>query len=224
MKILLAEDTLELNRNIAFLLNHEGYETERAFDGAEALEYLKKESYDCIVLDIMMPKVDGLTVLKELRRRHILTPVLMLTAKAEIDDRVSGLDCGADDYLPKPFASKELLARIRSLIRRQPLFAEEDLRMGDIMLNTGNFSLSSVSTVQLSLKEFGVMRLLMSNEDIELSTEYLLEHVWKNDPNAGEDTVWLYISYLRRKLLMINSAVTIAGQKGGSFRLTGTMK
>lgn len=223
MKILLAEDTRDLNQNITLLLNFDGYEAESVFDGAEAMECLKNDSYDCIILDIMMPKMDGLAVLKELRRRHILTPVLLLTAKAEVDDRVTGLDCGADDYLPKPFASKELLARVRALIRRQPVFAAEDLQMGDIVLNTGTFSLSSASSVRLSLKEFGVMRLLMSNEDISLSTEYLLEHIWKNEPDAQADTVWLYISYLKRKLLLINSTVTISGQKGGSFRLTGAV-
>ncbi len=106
MKILLAEDTRDLNRNIRFLLGNEGYEVDSAFDGSEALEYLKKDSYDCIILDIMMPKVDGLSVLKELRERHVLTPVLLLTAKAEIEDRVTGLDSGADDYLTKPFAPK----------------------------------------------------------------------------------------------------------------------
>ena len=221
MKILLAEDTRDLNRNITLLLNLEDYEVESVFDGAEAMEWLKKDSYDCIILDVMMPKIDGLAVLKELRSRHILTPVLLLTAKAEVDDRVKGLDCGADDYLPKPFASKELLARVRALIRRQPVFAAEDLQLGDIVLNTGTFCLSSASSVRLSLKEFGVMRLLMSNEDISLSTEYLLEHIWKNEPDAQADTVWLYISYLKRKLLLINSSITISGQKGGSFRLTG---
>lgn len=219
MKILLAEDTHDLNRNITFLLNHEGYEVDSAFDGEEALDYLKKDSYDCIILDIMMPKADGLTVLKELRSRHILTPVLLLTAKAEVEDRVTGLDSGADDYLPKPFASKELLARTRVLIRRQPAFSAGELRAGDILLDTGNFSLSSVSSIRLSLKEYEVMRLLMSNTDIELSTGYLLEHVWKNETDAQEDTVWLYISYLKRKLLLINSNITISGQKGGSFRL-----
>ncbi len=223
MKILLAEDTRDLNHNITLLLNIDSYEVESVFDGAQAMECLKKDSYDCIILDIMMPKMDGLAVLKELRSRHILTPVLLLTAKAEVDDRVTGLDCGADDYLPKPFASKELLARVRALIRRQPVFAAENLQTGDIVLNTGTFSLSSASSVRLSLKEFGVMRLLMSNEDISLSTEYLLEHIWKNEPDAQADTVWLYISYLKRKLLLIHSTVSISGQKGGSFRLTGAV-
>ena len=226
MKILLAEDTRDLNRNITLLLNIDCYEVESVFDGVEAMECLKKDSYDCIILDIMMPGMDGLSVLKELRGRHIMTPVLLLTAKAEVDDRVTGLDCGADDYLPKPFASKELLARVRALIRRKPVFAAEDLQAWDIVLNTGTFSLSSTisaNSVRLSLKEFGVMRLLMSNEDISLSTEYLLEHIWKNEPDAQADTVWLYISYLKRKLLLINSTVTISGQKGGSFRLAGVV-
>lgn len=223
MKILLAEDTCDLNRNITSLLNLEGYEVDSAFDGLEAMEHLKKDSYDCIILDIMMPKMDGLDVLKELRSRHILTPVLLLTAKAEIDDRVTGLNCGADDYLPKPFAFKELLARVRALIRRQPVFASEKLCLADIMLDSGTLSLSSASSVRLSLKEFGVMRLLMSNTDILLSTEYLIEHIWSDDPDAQEDTVWLYISYLKRKLLLISSTVSISGQKGGSFRLTGVV-
>ncbi len=219
MKILLAEDTKDLNRNITMLLQHENYEVSSAFDGAEALEFLKNDSYDCIILDIMMPKVDGLTVLSELRGRHILTPVLLLTAKAEIDDRVTGLDAGADDYLSKPFAMKELLARIRALIRRQPASASEKIRFGDVSLDTGALSMSAANTVRLSHKEFETMVFLASNPDIELTTEYLIEHVWRNEPDAEEETIWLYISYLKRKLSMINSKVTITGVKGGAFRL-----
>ena len=222
MKILLVEDTRDLNRNITFLLKHEHYDVDSAYDGEEALERLKKDSYDCVVLDIMMPKVDGLAVLKELRKRRIMTPVLLLTAKAEIEDRVSGLDAGADDYLPKPFSSSELLARIRALIRRHPLYAQENLQVGDVFLDTGKVSLSSVSSVRLSNKEYETMRLLMSNTDIRLSTEYFLEHVWKNEPSAQEDTVWLYVSYLNRKLQLIGSDAVIAGEKGGSFRLVGS--
>ncbi len=118
MKLLLAEDTRDLNRSVTVLFQMQGYDVDSAFDGEQALEFLKNDSYDCVVLDIMMPKVDGYGVLSEMRRRHIVTPVLLLTAKAEIDDRVTGLDAGADDYLPKPFAAKELLARIRALTRR----------------------------------------------------------------------------------------------------------
>ena len=219
MKILLAEDTRDLNRSVSFLLEHEQYEVDSAFDGEEALNYLKTDSYDCIILDIMMPKVDGLGVLTELRRRHILTPVLLLTAKAEIDDRVAGLDAGADDYLPKPFASKELLARVRALIRRQPSYQFAEVRMGDILLDTGRYALSSANSVRLSNKEFDLMLLLMSNPDIPLSTAHLIEHVWKNEEGAQEDTVWLYICYLKRKLQMVSSSLTITGQRGGSFQL-----
>ena len=224
MKTLLAEDTRDLNRNIRFLLGNEGYKVDSAFDGSEALEYLKKDSYDCIILDIMMPKVDGLSVLKELRERHILTPVLLLTAKAEIEDRVTGLDSGADDYLPKPFASKELLARVRALIRRQPILTSENLTFADVLLDSSRASISTVSSVRLSNKEFELATVLMRNTDIELSTKYLLEHIWKNEPEAQEDTVWLYISFLNNKLQMIGSSTKIAGEKGGSFRMIGDEK
>jgi DNA-binding response OmpR family regulator len=221
MKILIVEDTQDLNRNITMLMQHEGYEAYSAFDGAEALEYIKKDSFDCIILDIMMPKVDGLTVLKEIRKRQLLTPVLLLTAKAEVEDRVIGLDSGADDYLPKPFAFKELLARIRALLRRQPDYSAEVMKFGDVTLDGSDLSLGANSTICLSLKEFEVMRLLMANNDIELSTDYLLGYIWKNEPDAGEDTVWLYISYLNRKLSMIDSNMSISGEKGTGYRLVG---
>ena len=222
MKILIAEDTKDLNRNITFMLEYSGYEVTSAFDGAEALEYVKKDSFDCIILDIMMPRTDGITALKEIRRRHILTPVMLLTAKSEIEDRVEGLDAGADDYLPKPFAAKELLARVRALTRRHPLMLHEQLTFGNVTLDTSKASLTASSTVRLSNKEFEVMLLLMTNSDIELSTQYFIEHVWKNEPGAQQDTVWLYISYIRQKLFLIGSDVTVAGEKGGSFRLSGS--
>ena len=220
MKILLAEDTRDLNRSVTVLFQMQGYDVDSAFDGEQALEFLKNDSYDCVVLDIMMPKVDGYGVLSEMRRRHISTPVLLLTAKAEIEDRVTGLDAGADDYLPKPFASKELLARIRALTRRRQMDDFTELRVGNIVLDAGKYTLSSSNSVRLSNKEFDLMTLLMSNTDIALSTDYLLDHVWKQDENAQEDTVWLYISYLKRKLQAIGSSCTIEGSKGGSFQLT----
>ena len=219
MKILLAEDTRDLNRSVTVLFQMQGYEVDSAFDGEQALDFLKNDSYDCVVLDIMMPKVDGYGVLSEMRRRHLSTPVLLLTAKAEIDDRVTGLDAGADDYLPKPFAAKELLARIRALTRRHQRDDFEELRVGSIVLDAGKYTLSSRNSVRLSNKEFDLMALLMSNTDVALSTVYLLEHVWKHDENAQDDTVWLYISYLKRKLQAIHSSYTIVGSKGGSFQL-----
>ena len=219
MKLLLAEDTRDLNRSVTVLFQMQGYEVDSAFDGEQALEFLKNDSYDCVVLDIMMPKIDGYGVLAEMRRRHITAPVLLLTAKAEIDDRVTGLDAGADDYLPKPFASKELLARVRALIRRRQTDAFEELRVGDVVLNAEKYTLSAANSVSLSHKEFDLMALLMANPDLALSTGQLLDRVWKRDADAQEDTVWLYISFLKRKLQAIGASCTIAGEKGGSFQL-----
>lgn len=219
MKILLAEDTQDLNRAITALLQHEQYEVKSAFDGEEALECIMQSDYDGVILDIMMPKKDGLEVLKEMRNRHILTPVLMLTAKAEIDDRVAGLDAGADDYLTKPFAMKELLARIRSMTRRTGEYGTAELKYADITLSPKECILSAHNTVSLSRTESELMQVLLANKDTELSTEYILSHVWKGDGNAHSDTVWLYISYLKGKLRSVGSVVTISGTKGGNFKL-----
>lgn len=219
MKLLLAEDTKDLNRAVTMLLEHEGYEVEPVFDGEEALQHIEESSFDGIILDIMMPKKDGMEVLQELRSRHILTPVLMLTAKAEIDDRVAGLDAGADDYLSKPFAMKELMARIRSMIRRSRGFGEKSMTYADISLNAEDFALTAGNSVRLSIKEFELMQTLIVNSDRELSTEYLLEHVWNTEPEAQADTVWLYISYLRGKLKAVGTSAGIMGERGGAFRL-----
>lgn len=219
MKLLLAEDTADLNRAVSAVLEHEGYSVDRAFDGQQAMDYLQSGGYDAVILDIMMPKKDGLEVLKEMRERHIMTPVMLLTAKTEIDDRVAGLDAGADDYLPKPFAMKEMLARVRSMIRRREIYEESALSFADITLDPAGFVLQSRNSVRLSIKEFELLKTLMTNTDIELSTQYLLEHVWRGEPNVHEDTVWLYVSYLRGKLRSVGSPVTIEGGRGGSFRL-----
>ena len=219
MKILLAEDTQDLNRAVTALLQHEHYEVESVFDGVQALESIMKSDYDGVILDIMMPGKDGLEVLTEMRSRHILTPVLMLTAKAEVDDRVAGLDAGADDYLTKPFAMKELLARIRSMTRRTGEYGTSELKYADITLNPKECVLSAHNTVSLSQTESELMQVLLANKDTELSTEYILSHVWKSAEEAHADTVWLYISYLKGKLKSVGSEVTIAGERGGSFIL-----
>ena len=213
MKILLAEDTRDLNRAVTALLDHEGYEVDSAFDGEEAMDYILKSDYDGVVLDIMMPKKDGLEVLKEMRSRHILTPVMLLTAKTEIDDRVAGLDAGADDYLPKPFAMKEFLARIRSMTRRSKEYGASELTFEDITLSPKDFVLSARNTVILTAKEYELMDVLLANKDTELSTEYLLSHIWRNEENAHADTVWLYITYLKGKLKSVGSKVGITGAK-----------
>lgn len=221
MKILLAEDTRDMNHVLTAALEHEGYDVDSAYDGEEALEFVKKSGYDAMILDIMMPKKDGIEVLKELREENIVTPVLLLTAKAEVDDRVAGLDAGADDYLTKPFAMKELLARVRAMTRRKKEYAAKKLRFGDFSLDDENFELACENSVRLSVKEFELLQALILNQNHEVSTDYLLEHVWEGAEDAGSDTVWLYISYLRGKLSSVASNVQIEGERGGSFRLVG---
>ena len=219
MKILLAEDTADMNRVLTAALTHEGYDVDSAYDGEEALEYVRDNGYDAMVLDIMMPKKDGLQVLRELRESNIVTPVLLLTAKAEVDDRVAGLDAGADDYLVKPFAKKELLARVRAMTRRKTEYAAKKLQFGDFALDDESFELSCENSVRLSVKEFELLQALIVNQNHEVSTQYLLEHVWEGIEEAAADTVWLYVSYLRGKLSSIASSVKILGERGGSFRL-----
>lgn len=219
MKILLAEDTRDMNHVLTAALTHEGYDVDSAFDGEEALDFVRTNGYDAMVLDIMMPKKDGLQVLKELREENIVTPVLLLTAKAEVDDRVNGLDAGADDYLTKPFAMKELLARVRAMTRRKTEYAAKKLQYGDFSLDDEKFELSCENCVRLSVKEFELLQALILNQNHEVSTQYLLEHVWDGAEEAGPDTVWLYISYLRGKLRSVASDVEIEGERGSSFRL-----
>lgn len=220
MKILLAEDTRDMNHVLTAALTHEGYDVDSAFDGEEALDFVRTNGYDAMVLDIMMPKKDGLQVLKELREENIVTPVLLLTAKAEVDDRVNGLDAGADDYLTKPFAMKELLARVRAMTRRKTEYAAKKLQYGDFSLDDEKFELSCENSVRLSVKEFELLQALILNQNHEVSTQYLLEHVWDGAEEAGPDTVWLYISYLRGKLRSVASNVEIEGERDSSFRLT----
>ena len=219
MKILLAEDTRDLNRVETVALEHEGFDVDSVFDGEEALDKMSENGYDAIVLDIMMPKKDGLEVLREMRARTIVTPTLMLTAKTEIDDRVAGLDAGADDYLTKPFAMKEFLARVRAMTRRKTVYAARKLKFGDFSLDSENFELACENSMRLSVKEFELLQTLVLNSDHEVDTDYLLEHVWEGVDNADGETVWLYISYLRGKLKSIASNVLIEGERDGNYRL-----
>ena len=216
MKLLLAEDTKDLNHALVTVLSMQHYDVDTAYDGEEALSLIRQNGYDGVILDIMMPKISGLEVLRDMRAHNITTPVLLLTAKSEV---VQGLDEGADDYLTKPFAMKELLARVRSLVRRGREYHAKELHCGDLTLNAENLELTSENTVRLSMKEFELMHLLIQNEGKELSTKGLLEHVWSDEPDAGSDTVWLYINFLRGKLGSISSSVVITGEAGGSFCL-----
>ena len=219
IKVLLAEDTADLNRALSAILTHEGYDVTAVFDGEEALTCLRTNAYDAVILDIMMPKKDGLEVLSSMRAEGHNSPVLLLTAKAEVDDRVNGLDAGSDDYLTKPFAMKELLARIRSMTRRRSSYSGGELRIGDLTLNAENFELRAENSVRRSIKEFELMQLLMKNAGKPLKTSFLLQHVWANDTGTGEETVWLYISYLRNKLNAVASHVSLEGTRGESFSL-----
>lgn len=218
VRILLAEDTQDLNRALATMLEHEGYEVVSAYDGEEALAYVDKQNFDGIILDIMMPKKDGLEVLRSLREEGNFTPVLLLTAKAEVDDRVVGLDAGADDYLTKPFAMKELLARVRSMTRRRDEYSAQKLSFEDISLDAKTFELSASNAVRLSVKEFELMQTLVMNGGRALSCQYLLGRVWRKEADADSDTVRLYVSYLRGKLRWVGSRVTIE-ETNGEFRL-----
>lgn len=217
-RLLLAEDTRDLNRALTTVLEHEGYEVKPAFDGEEALALIEREQFDVLVLDIMMPKKDGLQVLSQIRSEGNVTPVLLLTAKAEVDDRVTGLDAGADDYLTKPFAMKELLARVRSMTRRREDYEGQPLSFGDIVLNGQTFELSASNAVRLSVKEFELLQTLMMNADRELTVDYLLGRVWHKERDTQEDTVRLYVSYLQSKLKWVGSHVTIRASEGG-YRL-----
>lgn len=219
MKILVAEDEPQLLRVLIVAMQKAGYEVDPVANGLKAVEHAKQNCYDVIILDIMMPVMDGITALKQIRESGDKTYILMLTAKAEIDDRVTGLDSGADDYLTKPFSLKELLARLRSKERREEDFTPNELKVGDVSLNVSGQELASHNSIRLSGQETQLMNYFLLNEGKELSTDELLNHVWRNDEDANSDVVWIYVSYLRQKLQSIRSSVKIEGEKGGNYEL-----
>jgi len=218
MKILIAEDEKDMSKAICAILNHQGYETHAAFDGLEALELAQENTYDCMVFDIMMPKMDGLEALRRVRAGGDMTPVIMLTAKTQVDDRVEGLDAGADDYLTKPFAMKELVARIKSLTRRNTSYNPSRITLGTVNLDIETQEMWAGNSISLAKKETRLMELLMRNPGKRLTTSEIFTRIW-NDEEESEEVVWLYISYLRKKLAAINADLTIEGEKGGSFCL-----
>ena len=220
MRLLFAEDEKSLSRAITAILKNNHYEVDAVYDGEEALAYLECGTYDGAILDIMMPKKDGLTVLKEIRRQGINTPVLLLTAKAEIDDRVLGLDSGANDYLTKPFAAPELLARIRAMTRTQMTQNTSSLSFGNLSLNQTSFELSSPSgSYQLTNKEFQLLELLMANPGQVISSDRLFEKIWGYESDADPSVIWVYISYLRKKLTALNASVRIRAIRNAGYRL-----
>lgn len=219
MRLLLAEDEKDMADVLLAIFKHQGFEADWAENGAIAVDLAQKKNYDCMIFDIMMPVKDGITALKELREAGDVTPVIMLTAKSEVGDRITGLDSGADDYLTKPFAIGELLARIRSLTRRNKDFTPTILSAGSTSLDTEEQELSAHNSIRLSGKETKLMKLFMLNENKELSTSYLFQKIWSGEEGVDESVVWIYISYLREKLSAINSDLSIFGEEGQSFRL-----
>jgi DNA-binding response OmpR family regulator len=220
MRLLLAEDERELSKALVAILKHSNYSVDAVYDGEEALLYLQTENYDGAILDIMMPKIDGITVLKTIREKGNNIPVIMLTAKAEIDDRVVGLDSGANDYLTKPFATKELLARIRSMTRKQSEITNSVLTVGNINLNRSNFELlSDHGSFRLANNEFQMLEMLMINQGNLISTDRFMEKIWGNDNEAEVNVVWVYISYLIKKLSSLSANVYIKADKDKGYSL-----
>ena len=220
MKLLYAEDEAAMAEAVVDILTYHNYIVDAVSDGAEALAYAQAESYDGIILDIMMPKRSGLEVLQRLRAEGCRTPILLLTARAEVEDQIQGLDLGADDYLPKPFSMELLLARVRAMLRRREEFTPNVLRRGSITLNQQTYELSGGGqTFVLPKLEYRLMELLMLNKDVYLSSEELLVKVWGYDTEAELGTVWVYISYLRKRLAALNADVTIAARRNVGYRL-----
>ncbi len=220
MRLLLAEDERSLSRAIVTILEKNNYSADAVYDGEEALEYLETGNYDGLILDIMMPKMDGLTVLKKLREKGNPIPVLMLTAKSEVDDKVEGLDLGANDYLTKPFATKELLARIRAMTRNQMVQPSSQLTMGNIALDQATFELSSpTGSFRLANKEYQMLEMLMRNPHQLISTERFMERIWGYDSEAEINVVWVYISYLRKKLAALHGNIQIKATRNAGYSL-----
>ena len=219
MRILLAEDEVALAKAVAKIFEKSNYSIDVVHDGQDALDYLEAGNYDAAVLDIMMPKVDGITVLKKLRESGSDIPVCMLTAKSEIDDKVLGLDSGANYYLTKPFDAKELLAAVRA-ITRTGHEVDTKITYGDLSLDRTSFELSTQhAEVQLANKEFQMMEMLMANPGKVISVDTFMDHVWGYDTETESNVVWVYISYLRKKLTALKSNVKIKALRNAGYSL-----
>jgi DNA-binding response OmpR family regulator len=219
MRILLADDERALARAILKILKSSNYSADAVYNGEDALTFLESGSYDVAILDIMMPKMDGITVLKKIRAQGNQIPVLLLTAKSEIDDKVLGLDSGANYYLTKPFDAKELLATIRTITRGQN-YADSKLVVGNITLNRATFELASpTNSFRLANKEFQMLELLMSNPNHIISAERFMEKIWGYDSDTEISIVWVYISYLRKKLAALHANVQIKVTRNVGYSL-----
>ena len=220
MRILVAEDEIDLAQALKMMLEMQKYSVEMVHDGEDALFYAESTPYDLILLDVMMPKKSGIEVVRELRSNGIHTPVLMLTAKSQLEDKVTGLEEGADDYLTKPFEGAELLARVKSLLRRPNVFVASVMALGNVELNRDTFTMmTSKGQVLLNNKEFQLMEYFMMNSNQVLSTDLLMEQIWGLDSEAEINVVWVNISSLRKKLATIEADVTIRSARGLGYQL-----
>ncbi len=220
MRLLLAEDEKALSKALVAILERNNYSVDPVYDGQAVLEYLECDNYDGVILDVMMPKMDGISVLKEIRSKGNLIPVLMLTARSEVDDKVLGLDAGANDYLTKPFHSRELLARIRAMTRAQTAQTNSQLKMGNVTLDRATFELSTPSgSFRLANKEFQMLELLMSNPKNLIASERFMEKIWGYDSEAEINVVWVYISYLRKKLAALHANIQIKATRNAGYSL-----
>lgn len=219
MRILLAEDELALSRVIVKILEKNNYSTDAVYNGEDALAYIENGNYDAIILDVMMPKMDGFEVLRRVRGQGIHTPILILSAKTEIDDKVMGLDLGANDYLAKPFDTKELLARIRVITRTQ-ISQDSVLTFGNISLNRATYELSGAgSSFRLANKEFQMMEMLMANPGHIISAERFMEKIWGYESDSEINVVWVYVSYLRKKLAALDADFVIKASRNAGYTL-----
>ena len=223
MHILVVEDEVRLVESLGEILKGQKYTCDLVFDGRDGLDYAESGIYDVILLDIMLPKMSGFDVVKELRKKKVSTPVILLTARDEVTDKVRGLDCGADDYLTKPFSTDELLARIRAVSRRQGEVLMDELEYADLRLNLSNCTLSGkAKSVKLGYKEFEIMKLLMANPGGIISKDELLTKVWGYESDAEDNNVEVYISFLRKKLQFLESSATIATVRKIGYHLEGS--
>jgi len=220
MKLLYAEDEIAMSEAVVDILTYHKYIVDAVYNGEDALDYALSGDYDGIILDVMMPKMDGLTVLRTLRSKGSRVPVLLLTAKGEVDDRILGLDSGADDYLPKPFAMGELLARVRAMLRRREEFTPNTLKIGNVTLNMQTYELSTEEKkITLPKIEYQLMELLMMNTGKYISTEEMLIKIWGYDTQSDLGIVWVYISYLRKRLEEIGADVKLSAKRNVGYKL-----
>lgn len=220
MKLLFAEDDRDISKAVSTVLRGQNYTVDTVFTGTDAYAYLSGGEYDGVILDIMMPGMDGLEVLRRLRREGNATPVLLLTARGELEDRVAGLDSGADDYLPKPFAISELLARIRAMLRRKGDFTPDILRYGGLGLNRSTFEMEyGDKRVSLVTREFQVFERLMERAGAIITTDSLMEQIWGWDSQVEVSIVWVTVSNLRKKLSHLGAPVEIRAVRGVGYRL-----